>query len=462
MRKLLLAGAASVGALTLATPQASAQNTQITAPTATSPQIRNEPGLNVRLAGRYRFYAATVNQDFQNFSTTAAGGESKNGSVDFYDVGRIWFGVDGMAQNGLRYGAQLQIRMGQSGTTGRGDNRAVLRYREMFGYVATPTLGQLRFGTTPGATQALNVGHAAYSGIGSGLWDGDLPTIVVGQSPSLFWWSSSGATNNTKIMYLSPQFFGFDLGVSFAPNDGTNEVSDCGLFSSTASNTACDRLVQSTEFDATRRLRNIFDVHLRYRGSFGPVGLGVSGGYFGADTIGADGPAPSYSAIQVGIVGANVSFAGFTLGGNYSFGRANLASISSTGSVTYGLGTPFRPLPSTTSTAAGSLFRDDDGYSQWSLALSYSIGPFGVGIGYHQVRAEGSTAASANMKDTGIGIGGSYNVAPGMNLFVEYIYGKREEDGVNLRTGAVNPVATPNLNSEFVANAFGIGVSINW
>lgn len=462
MRKLLLASVAAVGGLTLVATDSFAQTSRGAAPTSASPVIQNEPGLNVRLAGRYRFYAVNAQSDFQNTVNTVAGATtgSRNGSFDFFDTARLWPGFDGMAANGLRYGAQLEIRFGSANA--RGDTRSQLFYRRMFGYVATPTLGQLRFGSgQTGAVELMHTGHIM-GGIASGLWDGDLPTGISGQPASIFWFSASGGNNATKIGYYTPQFFGFDAGFSYAPNDGNFENQNCGIAAIGTSSAGCDRTLESSLDGQAQRLRHIYEIMLRYRGSFGPVGLAVSGGYIGSDTVGAVGNATGYQGLSVGILGAQATFAGFTFGGITSMGRANYAANTRTNqalgfttgntSVAYGGGTPLRPLADGTA--------NDDGLFTWQLGVRYNIGPFAVGVAYHEASYEGSQAVAADAKDKGLGIGASYAVAPGVNLFAEYLWGTREEAGVNLRTSSSAANAT--LDNKFTTNVFGVGISLNW
>ncbi len=202
------------------------------------------------------------------------------------------------------------------------------------------------------------------------------------------------------------------------------------------------------------------DAPAEVRGSFGPVGLVVSGGAVGAESIGATGTAQSYQNVLVGIIGTQVSFAGFTVGGLISGGKANYASTSRTNqslgfsnpasgaTTSYGNGAPLRPLPSD---------GNNDTLFLWQIGAMYTVGPVSVGVAYHEVSYEGSTAASSNARDRGLGIGGSYAVAPGVNMYAEYLYGRREENGVNLQTGQLGTD-----NNKTTANVFGLGVAFNW
>lgn len=462
MRKILLAGAAAVGAIALAAP-ASAQ-VQVTpsgwAPTATgaNPLIQNTPGVQVRIGGRYNFYGANVQSDFNNNSGAAGvngGGGAKLSSVDFYDYARLYPGFDAQTAGGLRYGAGLEVRMG--GTAPRGDTRSQLRYRRINGYVATPTLGMLRVGTANGATAAMAVGHMMGS-IATGLWDGDGPTPIVGPAnPSAFWYSSSNNNNQTKITYFTPQFFGFDAGVSFAPSNGNFENNGCSTAIAAAGNagTDCDRLAESNADSQTQRIRNLYELQLRFRGTFVGVGVQVAGGWTGADTVGATGNAAPTESVGLYNLGATASFIGITVGGIITGGSLNYASFARTtqatgftaGNTTAGFGS-FAPLPA--NTGADDLFT-------WQIGASYAIGPFTVGAAYHEAKYEGNVAVASNAKDRGFGVGASYAVAPGMVLFAEYLYGKREETGVDLTTGAAS-----GQNNKGVSNVFLLGTQFNW
>jgi hypothetical protein len=477
MRKILLAGVAAVGAIALAAP-ASAQ-VQVTpsgwAPTATNanPLIQNTPGVQVRIGGRYNFYAANVQSDLNNNSGLAGtngGGGAKLSSVDFYDYARLYPGFDAQTAGGLRYGAGLEVRMNVNDPA-RGGSRANLAYRRMNAYVATPTLGMLRVGTANGATAAMAVGHIMGS-IATGLWDGDGPTPIVGAgNPSLFWYSSSNNNNQTKITYFTPQFFGFDAGLSFAPSNGNFESNGCSAAIAAAGNGGanCDRLSESNLDTQTQRLRNLYELQLRFRGTFAGVGVQVAGGYTGADTVGATGNAVATESIGLYNFGATASFIGITVGGIISGGSLNYASFQRNTALATGNAAPtatqatpltgagnftsanfgnFAPLPA--GVGADDLFT-------WQIGASYAIGPFTVGVAYHEAKYEGNVAVASNAKDRGFGVGASYAVAPGFVLFAEYLYGTREETGVNLANGQAGA-----QNNKAVSNVFLLGTQFNW
>lgn len=450
MRKILLAGAA-VGAIAMVgVPEASAQGIEFPhpwAPTNAGPQLRTTPGVKVRVAGRYRFYATIINQDGDK---TAAGDKLSN--YDFYDYARLWLGMDGMAENGLQYGATLEVRMG-SGANARGDDRGNLRYRRMYGYVGTPTMGQIRVGS--GQVQAVELMYTGHMNgkYGTGLWDGDSPASIatISSVANNFWFSASGGNNSSAIGYYSPQFYGFDFGVSYAPNNGNfGGDGSCGTIGPN-----CDRLSDSTVWQGTIKPTNTFDIMARYRGTFSGVGLAVSGGYRGSSTVdgvnNAVNQVNTFDGLSLGILGAEGSVAGFTFGGQITFGRGNFANGLT------GAAAGLTPLAKKTTAPGRVAVLDNDDMFGWQIGAGYTFGAFNVGLAYGETRSEGSQTVTGNRTDKMFGLGGTYAVAPGFNLFAEYMYGQRKESGWDFVAGRAGT-----SNNKVDVNLFTIGTGFNW
>ncbi len=409
-------------------------------------------------------YMGWVDQSPSDFNNPVApfNKQQSLSSYDFIDYARMFPGFDGVAANGLRYGASLEIRMG-SGGNAEGDTRSGLFFRRAWGYVGTPTLGQIRVGSGPtGAVEIMHVGHI--TGFGSGGWDGDAPGFVIGTNPSdSFWYSSSGRNNYTKIGYYSPQFFGFDLGLSYGPNDGSfGGDSACSFANfSGAAPQNCDRVDESINSNVLLRAQDIFEIMLRYRGTFGPVGVAVSGGYVGsgaADNLSTTAGAIQAKGLSVGVGGATVSWAGLTVGGILSGGRANLGSQGFTGNdATSGTLAAF---------TGGSLTPrfdnpggDNSDLFTWSLGAQYTFGAFVVGAQYNFAESAGSQAAGTGKRErSGFAVGGTYNIAPGLALFLEYLWGEVKENNVNVITGA----AGTNVDNKADVNLISLGISFQW
>jgi predicted porin len=393
-----------------------------------------QPGLTGYVQGRFRFFGAIVSQDGDSAPVAPPNLGGKLASYDFFDYGRIWVGADGVAANGLRYGARLEIRMPTTGiNTTNSDARGNLFFRRINGYVGTPTLGTLRFGS--GQVRAVELMHTGHmmGKIATGLLDGDQNVVFTGQGGALatsFFYSASTGNNASAIGYYTPQFFGFDLGISYAPNDSPFN----GLCSTNVATFAnCDR-VSSSRVDAGR-LRNQFDAMLRYRGTFGPVGLTASGGFRTAETVTDPTGTLNFKRATAGIVGAEITWAGLTVGGITTFGPYNRG---------------FAALPKASP--------NRNAFS-WQLGAAYTIGAITVGAAYHELRTEGDLGAgTGKQKDQGFGIGASYALAPGLALFAEYIYSKVSESGRDF----IDNTFQPGVQDSFKANVGLLGVSISW
>jgi hypothetical protein len=157
---------------------------------------------------------------------------------------------------------------------------------EAYVFLASPTLGQVRFGDEDGPFGGLmNAGFITNFGTG-GVY-GDWQDFVI--RPNRTTTSPGDMGDNSKIIYLSPQFFGFDFGASFAFNEGSG--GDTGCLSSLAGPT-CDRAYAAqgvTTFgrgnESLPGRRNELQAMARWRGNVGPVGLAVSGGTMLAQAV---------------------------------------------------------------------------------------------------------------------------------------------------------------------------------
>lgn len=266
----------------------------------------------------------------------------------------------------------------------------------MYTFISMPSLGRLEFGDQDGAVSQLRV-ISAIEGFGAGGVNGDLGSFATTR-PVFFESGQLGLDDATKIIYLSPQFFGFDFGASYAWNLGDGRRNCASLIAE------CQTLKEGPNIN---RARNIFDAALRYRGTFGPVGfaanVGVTLGSAVDNTGGNDFKSP-----RVYNIAATATFAGFTVGAEYLWGRIN------TGGMT-GLLQSGQP--------------DEDGARQYFLGATYTFGAFVVGAHYYNLRTEGDQVNAADRTDQGYALGGRYTVAPGFQVVAEYVEQKAREKG---------------------------------
>ncbi|MGI4798221.1 MAG: hypothetical protein ACRYG8_30090, partial [Janthinobacterium lividum] len=196
MRKLLLATVAGLGAWGAVASDAAAQNA-VQVPTQSSASYTTYQGgaalpaagaptpgtVVVRLNGRVRFYAyAAFDGDAsQGTATTLANKQDKYG---FAEYGRLYPGFDGVAANGLKYGASLEIRQDTTAPAGGGANgsisgqdpkRAGLYFRRVWGYLGTNEAGTIRLGSTDQPTSLYLTGN--FENFNDGGWNGDVPNF---------------------------------------------------------------------------------------------------------------------------------------------------------------------------------------------------------------------------------------------------------------------------------------------
>ena len=489
MRKLLLASVAALGASMGAAAVADAQTA--------SP----EPGtVTVRLNGRLRFYAGVVSD--RDANNNAAGsatgtvnaqgngtltGTNKQSSYMFGEYARLFPGFDGVAANGLKYGASLEIRQDNASGAGGGAfgsistadrARSDLYFRREWGYIGTDQLGTIRVGSTDQPSSLYITG--TFENFNDGGLDGDVGAFAAQNTILPFPFSDGQGSYYTtsKAIYLSPQLYGFDFGVSFEPNTGnvnvldscnnasslgTNFVNSAGAFTSAAgangqavSGPGCDRLSASPSNAESARRKNTVDALLRYRGTFGAFGIAATGAYIGGghvldnsgnaftnNPLAAGGSRPNYDGLNVGDFGLAVTYGGLSVGGHYTFGRFNEA-----------MGTLVpKGLRDTQTFIAGA---------------SYTVGPVIVGAHYLNILSPGDTGNAyfgRNRYEQGVAAGATYSLAPGLSLFASYLYSERKQSGYNFITGQGVSAGTPGGNpfsNKVTGQVFAVGTGFSW
>ena len=415
MRKLLLATVATVGLTTGFVGIANAQS---------SPA----PGtVTVRLNGRVNFYAAAVGTTADNVNG------NKLARYGFQGYMRLYPGFDGVAANGLHYGAAVEIRQnGGAAGNGTSSGTETLFVRRAYGYFGLPQFGTVRFGQTDGPFTLFQTG--TFEGFNDGGWNGDVPGFVPGNVFPTYPFADNGNLYATqKIVYLSPQVAGFDFGVSYEPSTAAFNI---GQGACAEAMTGCDRLSSSTNPADAGRRRNTFEAELRYTGNFAGFGVKATVGAIHSGRVNYTGavPAQQFKDLSVGDFGLELSYAGFTVGGNLKAGQMNgLYSLEPKGG----------------KTAIGFL-----------VGGQYAIGPAVIGANYFNYQSTGDfqdPAVEGQRVETGIAAGGTYTLAPGVSLFASYLYGTRKQGGFNFITGQPG-----NLHNYVQAQVIAVGTQLKW
>ena len=490
MRKLLLASVAmlsgTLGLATVASAQLQTQypytppagSTPVAGPLGAGPQTGPvstvqpywgtlpplaQGSLTVRLGGRLTTYFSGVADSGRDVGYLGVGrghtATTVNNKLSPFAVGefaRLYPSFDGVAANGLKYGAYLEIRQdnavapggGSGGSISSGQNQArgALSYRRETGYLGTDQIGYLRFGATDQPTSLFITGtFENFDGLDGG-WDlTDSPAQITKNSAPVWPFPDQGALYTTsKIVYVSPKFANLvDFGVSFEPNTGNTDAigGSCAYASS-----GCDTLSSSSTASDLGRRRNTFDAVARLRTTVGPVGVAatVGGMYSGSVQPNAiSGSYAQYNGLAVLDSGVAATFGGLTVGGHVDYGQFNQ---------TYNL----QPKGGVDSLA-------------WILGTSYAFGSVIVGASYFQYQGPGYwtslsvAGVGRTLSENGVAAGGTLALAPGVWAFVSYLYGEKHQAGADLLLAAAptsGGAYTSHNNTQ--AQAITVGTTFKW
>ena len=379
-------------------------------------------------------------------TNSPSSGYNKLGNYGIVEYARLYPGFDGVAANGLKYGASIELRQdngyGAGGgvygsISGSNSKQGVFYIRREWGYIGTDKLGTLRLGASDQPTSLFLTGN--FENFDSGGLDGDLPFGYFTSAATLaFPFADQGGLYSTnKIVYVSPQFYGFDGGLSFEPNTSTvgGDSSSCppspgiGQFTSggqAAAAAGCPLLSSTSTGDVARR-RNTYEALLRYRGTFGPIGIAATASYTGSSRVQDSGIQGStinpkhfpLEDLSVGDFGLVLTYGGLSFGGNYQLGRYNVS------------GGGFNAL----------IAKGQPNSSAAIVGASYTIGPVIVGAHYlwswsegDQQTATGFSPANNTVREvfnsttglvpggqrfeTGAAAGATYSLAPGLALYL--------------------------------------------
>jgi hypothetical protein len=421
MRKLLLATVATMGASLGLAAVAQAQTAA--------------PGsVTVRLNGRVNWYAGVEGSTLDNNTSTG----TKTSTTSFLGYLRLFPGFDGVAANGLHYGAAAEIRI----NGGQSAGSETLFVHQAYGYLGLPELGQISFGQENGPVVLFETG--TFEGFNDGGWWGDLPAIIPGAAQVVYPFVDNGGLSQetNKIVYLSPTIGGFQFAVGFEPNHTAENYSPAVVSSSTPVTGGMPK--------------NLIDVGGQYTQTFGPVGIQIGADYINAGQTSytgseADAFGRSYKNLSMFSGGATATIAGFTFGGNVVYGAYNQVT-----------GYSFQLEPDGGHAAIGTLF-----------GLQYTAGPLTVGGSVFRFQTtgdlpggidagSGATISSQGLTagqqvNNGLALGGTYTLVPGVNLFVDYDYGWRSQGGYDFASGNAG-----SDNNRVQAQLFGVGTQIQW
>lgn len=392
MRKILLATTALVGIAAFA-------------PTAQA-QTKDSP-LNVNIGGYVDFRAGVFTESDDilggNPGGTATSAERRN--HDFETEFKLNVDVDGKAMRGIEYGGRISLWNGAT-YSGLSTGGTSVETADAYVYLSG-AYGKVVLGDHNGASDLIVYAPT----VGLGQVDGQYtnftdPTTLAPFMPTYI---ENGTDYSTKVTYMTPKV-GNDkhkvqVGVSYAPNS-PNAGQNVVKYSNSTTGTT-----------GVASYRNVIKGAVQYEGSFSPVNVVFSANVITANAENSNFSNAAYKEFTSWGLGAQLAYAGFTVGGNYqdagSFGAA-------------------------TNTATGADQNKDQ--HTWSAGVKYEAAKWAAafsylsGKGYNNGFA-GAAAPTANTsayaKDfNAYGVGGTYTWFPGMATQLDYVHFSQERSDV--------------------------------
>lgn len=356
MKKILLATSMLVGAVSFA---GAANAGGMAAAPAAAPAAS---GLSVNVGGFIDFQAGFADQD----SAYEVGANSRD--AKFQNDTEIHFSVEGLADNGLKYGAVIELNADVSADADADGGNADKTYLFL-----ESDAGRVEMGANSPVTTTMGVSAATIARATGGV-DGDFYDfinltggnfITTQELPAAEAAEGGVREDANKISYYSPVFSGFQLGVSYTPDEG-----DSGTVAGATG---------SLNGDA----ENVFDLGLSYAGDFDGFGVSAAAiGEFGESEAAGIEDTAAWS------FGLALDYMGFSVAGSYTdWADSGLATGST-----------------------------EDSQSSWTLGAAYETGPFGVSVTY--LDSEGSNGV-ASQEFQNLVVGADYTLAPGLVPYVE-------------------------------------------
>ncbi len=337
----------------------------------------NAEGPKVTLGGVADFQAGFVSEDND---ANERGGAFRNDT-------ELTFDIDGVADNGLRYGGHITLEADVEDDVDTQGTNAARTYLYVEG-----NWGRVQGGSDLGVTNTMKVDASRIARATGGI-DGDFryfgitttgpetviatPDLILDYGTAVL--GNEATENLSKLSYYTPRFSGFQAGVSY-------------LFDTT------DRAQAVTRSDNNAgEAENVFLGAVNWEGKFDQVGIMVGAtGEFG------DSEVATREDLRTWQVGAQLDFMGFSLAGSYGDWGDSLALKTA----------------------------DADDRDYWTVGAAYEMGAFGASVTY--LASNYQVAAGDDNEFSNLSVGVDYKLAPGFTPYAEVSFFDIDEQGTGL------------------------------
>lgn len=365
MKKVLIASTALVAAGLMTTGAASA-----------SEKIK----LNLGGFSKWWVVGAWQQGSFENASRVGYS------NVDVKGDNEVFFGGSTTLDNGLKVGVDVQLEAGGHLETAAGTTTSTDVIDESYVWVEGG-FGKLIVGSENNGVYLLHVNAPD----AAGNWgEGNMVWYSVVQPTNVTGFTGGNGTapridnDADKLTYVAPTFYGLTVGASFVPNAGNS------------SNKGEDNYNQPYS-------GNVYGVGALYANTFGGVGVKLSTGYIWGDAQ----PTVASDFWQY-VAGAQLSYAGFTVGGSYRIdmndNNAKVTTLNASNQAQHG--------------------QDVKG---WDAGVSYAQGPWAVSFAYFQSEARGAATVGEDKIEL-YQVSGKYTLGAGVDVLASVGHAKYEDE----------------------------------
>jgi outer membrane protein OmpU len=341
--------------------------------------------IKLNLGGFSKWWVVGAWQD----SAFEAGTSMGYANVDVKGDNEVFFGGSTKLDNGLEIGVDIQLEAGGHTETSTSAPDVI---DESYIWIAGG-FGKFIVGSENNGVYLLHVnapdaaGNWGEGGMLSGGYAIVRPDAVTG-----FVGGNGTApridNDADKITYVAPTFYGLTLGASYIPNAGA------------AANKGEDNYNLPLSQEA-------MGVGALYANTFGGVGVKLSTGYIWGD---ANAAGVSSDFAQY-VVGGQLSYAGFTLGGSWRRDTSDDKGGAYNGGAVV-------------ATSANVLNVDG-----WDAGISYAQGPWAVSLSYFQSEAEGTAGNNQQDKIQVWQVSGKYNLSAGVDILASAGWAEFDDEG---------------------------------
>ena len=315
--------------------------------------------LEVTVGGYTAFQAAAFNSSNSNES-----------GRDFQAESQIIISADATADNGLQYGAYIEMEASSDDTQNIDEANLYL----------AGAFGRVEMGDQDGASEMAIFAPTVGIGQINGSYDDFMPSFA--RAGDL---NDRGGHNfilvdtydSTKITYYTPKISGFQAGISYAPEFQGGET------------------VQFTK--GVTFSSDTVEMGLTYEGELAGLQVKAGGIYIVGDANGAEN-------INEWSLGTQVAYQGFTFGGSYSVNGESMQDENLA----------------------------NDSVSSWTIGATYEQGPWGVGLSYVGVdfdeNGDSFYGVTGGEYKAAV-LGGTYKLAPGLTAGVDFALYDRDANG---------------------------------